>query len=81
VEDIPAGGTVVAGSHAFAALDPIPLGHKVALADIAVGQGVVKYGEVIGLCQAPIARGNHVHRHNLDHRVDELIFKLREEAR
>jgi (2R)-sulfolactate sulfo-lyase subunit alpha len=48
-----------------AALEAIPLGHKVALADIADGDTVLKYGHDIGRAVAPIRRGGHVHVHNL----------------
>ena len=44
----------------------IPFGHKVALAPIAAGQPVIKYGEVIGLTTAEIAPGEHVHIHNVE---------------
>ncbi len=43
----------------------IPLGHKVALRDFAVGDTVVKYGEDIGKVVAAIRQGEHVHVHNL----------------
>lgn len=43
----------------------IPLGHKVALTDIAKGAEVIKYDEVIGLATKPIKKGQHVHTHNL----------------
>jgi len=46
-------------------LDDIPLGHKVALADLAAGAGVIKYGVDIGRVAAAIRRGEHVHVHNL----------------
>ncbi len=46
-------------------LNDIPIGHKVALRDIAVGEGVVKYGVDIGRVVAPIKKGEHVHVHNL----------------
>ena len=42
-----------------------PIGHKVALADLAEGQDVVKYGEVVGRMVAPARRGDHVHTHNM----------------
>jgi (2R)-sulfolactate sulfo-lyase subunit alpha len=42
-----------------------PIGHKVALADLAEGQDVIKYGEVVGRMVAPAARGDHVHTHNM----------------
>ena len=44
---------------------PIPLGHKVALRDLAPGVPVTEYGEVIGLTRAAVAAGDHVHTHNL----------------
>jgi (2R)-sulfolactate sulfo-lyase subunit alpha len=43
----------------------IPLGHKVALQDMAVGDTVVKYGVDIGKVVAPIRRGQHAHVHNI----------------
>ena len=46
------------------ARDAIPLGHKLALADIADGDTVVKYGHDIGRTVAAIAKGQHVHVHN-----------------
>ena len=45
--------------------EAVPLGHKVALADLATGDTVLKYGEDIGRIVAPVARGAHVHVHNL----------------
>jgi (2R)-sulfolactate sulfo-lyase subunit alpha len=43
----------------------VPIGHKIALRDLAVGDTVIKYGEDIGKVVAPIAKGDHVHTHNL----------------
>ena len=43
----------------------VPLGHKFALLDIPAGSPVIKYGEPIGLAGRPIARGEHVHVHNV----------------
>lgn len=43
----------------------IPFGHKIALVDIEAEQPVIKYGEVIGLAAEKIARGQHVHIHNV----------------
>jgi (2R)-sulfolactate sulfo-lyase subunit alpha len=45
--------------------DPVALGHKVALVDIARGEKVVKYNRPIGNSTQDIARGSHVHTHNL----------------
>lgn len=47
------------------ALDDIPIGHKLALRDYQPGETVIKYGADIGRVVAPIARGGHVHVHNL----------------
>jgi (2R)-sulfolactate sulfo-lyase subunit alpha len=47
------------------ALMDIPLGHKIALADMKVGDAVLKYGADIGKVVAPILKGEHVHIHNL----------------
>ena len=43
----------------------IPLGHKVALKDMAVGDTVIKYGVDIGKVVVPILRGQHAHVHNI----------------
>ena len=47
------------------AREPIPEGHKVALREIATGAVVLKYGHPIGMAARDIARGEHVHTHNL----------------
>ncbi len=47
------------------AAQKIPLGHKIALIDIAKGDEVVKYNETIGVATKPIKKGQHVHTHNL----------------
>ncbi|MFP3975548.1 MAG: UxaA family hydrolase [Dehalococcoidia bacterium] len=44
----------------------VPFGHKLALRDITVGEEVMKYGEVIGLASKDIAKGEHVHVHNVE---------------
>ncbi|HUX11573.1 MAG TPA: UxaA family hydrolase [Spirochaetia bacterium] len=43
----------------------IPLGHKIAVRDVAVGKDVIKYGRPIGRASAEIRKGSHVHTHNL----------------
>lgn len=43
----------------------IPLGHKIALADMKTGDTVLKYSTDIGKVVAPIRKGEHVHIHNL----------------
>ncbi len=46
-------------------LDDVPIGHKLALQDIASGDTVLKYGHDIGRAIADIPKGGHVHVHNL----------------
>jgi (2R)-sulfolactate sulfo-lyase subunit alpha len=43
----------------------VPIGHKVALRDLAVGDTVIKYGQDIGRIVQAVATGHHVHTHNL----------------
>ncbi|MDE2229865.1 MAG: UxaA family hydrolase [Alphaproteobacteria bacterium] len=47
------------------ARDAIPLGHKIALKDIAAGETVLKYGADIGRATQAIAKGGHAHIHNM----------------
>ena len=49
----------------ISSLQPIPLGHKIALKDFKVGDTAIKYGEDIGKVVAEIRAGEHVHVHNL----------------
>ena len=43
----------------------IPIGHKVALKDMAAGDTVIKYGVDIGKVVQPIRKGGHAHVHNI----------------
>jgi len=43
----------------------VPPGHKVATRDIAIGEPVRRYNQIIGFASKPIATGEHVHTHNL----------------
>ena len=45
--------------------DKVPLGHKVAMRDLAEAKAVIKYGRQIGKAVRAIAKGAHVHTHNL----------------
>jgi hypothetical protein len=69
LDDIASGAQVRVRSEGrvteLVASQPINLGHKVALVDLAPGDAIVKYGETIGVASAPIAKGHHVHVHNL----------------
>jgi altronate dehydratase small subunit len=54
-----------AGDVEITALEPIALCHKIALSDVAIGEAIVKYGEIIGEATTSIRRGAWVHVHNL----------------
>jgi (2R)-sulfolactate sulfo-lyase subunit alpha len=71
VEDLAAGTDMLAviteddSDFRILAKQAVPIGHKIALNDLKVGDTVLKYGEDIGKVVAPIAKGEHVHTHNL----------------
>jgi (2R)-sulfolactate sulfo-lyase subunit alpha len=46
------------------ALDPIPLGHKIAVTDLKSGDTIMKYGHDVGKLIAEVGKGHHVHVHN-----------------
>ena len=52
----------------------IPPGHKVATRNIAVGEPVRRYNQIIGFASKAIAAGEHVHTHNLDMGPDKGDF-------
>ena len=43
----------------------VPIGHKIALKDLAAGETVWKYGEDIGKTTANAGKGDHLHVHNM----------------
>jgi (2R)-sulfolactate sulfo-lyase subunit alpha len=74
VQDLTPGTTVHVrvlkedGGFELEAREEIPLGHKIALRDLEADQDVTEYSETIGYAAEPIARGGHVHVHNLKSR-------------
>jgi altronate hydrolase len=60
------------GDRRIKALDPVPAGHKIALAPIAVGEAVRRYGQVMGRASRAIEPGRHVHTHNVGY--EEITF-------
>jgi altronate hydrolase len=66
LKDLKKGETLVlADGRTISLLTDVPFSHKVALADIAGGQEIIKYGENIGEAKEDIRRGQWVHTHNL----------------
>ena len=53
------------GPRLIAPVEPIPAGHKVALADVEPGEKIVKFGQTIGTASCRIEKGRHVHDHNV----------------
>ena len=54
----------------------IPLGHKIALADIRKGDLVKKYGHVIGIATKDIKKGDWIHTHNLTSQYLKEVLNL-----
>jgi (2R)-sulfolactate sulfo-lyase subunit alpha len=44
--------------------DSIPIGHKLAVRDLAEGDAIMKYNVDIGRVIKPIKKGEHLHVHN-----------------
>jgi galactarate dehydratase len=65
-EGLPAGRRLDDGT---VLLEPVPMGHKVALADLEESSPIIRYGEVIGQAVRTIRRGS---------RVDESLVRLPE---
>jgi len=63
--DINAGEKISQDGREVSAVEAIPRGHKIATADIAKGDGIIKYGERMGHATKSIATGSHVHTHNV----------------
>lgn len=63
--DLNEGDVVEQDDFIITVLNRIPRGHKIASSDIAKNDGIIKYGERMGHAVSPIARGEHVHTHNI----------------
>ena len=65
LQALPAGCEIVLAGQRLKVLDDVPRGHKVALTALSEGAPVIKYGYPIGHARQAIARGAHVHTHNV----------------
>lgn len=76
IGDIKITGDVPEVGYTVKSVQKIPFGHKIALRDIKKGEGIIKYGVVIGISTGDIQKGCHVHMHNMksayDYRSAEL---------
>jgi hypothetical protein len=63
--DIAAGERVELDGEAFTVPAAVELGHKLARRPLEADTRVLKYGAPIGSVKTRVARGEHVHLHNL----------------
>lgn len=73
LEVIPENTTVSVGETEVTTTMEIPAGHKFALADIAEGTPVIKYGFRIGIATAAVKKGEWIHTHNLKTGLGDLL--------
>lgn len=66
VRDIAASTEVRVNEHSVVLLNPVKVGHKFALKDIAKDERIVKYGAPIGRASRIIRAGEFVHTHNME---------------
>ena len=59
------GEVISVDDRSFTVTEEVRLGHKIALTDIASGEAVRKYGQIIGFMTHEVNSGEHVHSHNL----------------
>ncbi len=62
---LPEGETVLVDGHSVRLSRDLAMAHKIARCSIAAGDKILKYGAPIGVATADIARGEHVHVHNV----------------
>ncbi len=74
--EIAAGERVELDGESFVIPAAVELGHKLARRAIAPDERVLKYGAPIGSMKTAVARGEHVHLHNL--RSDYIPSTTRE---
>lgn len=65
LEAVNAGDEFQIAGKTIKAINPIPVGHKIAIASISTNQDIIKYGAPIGHATQTIFVGEHVHSHNL----------------
>lgn len=73
IREIKAGESVVVNGTEIKAVNDIPAGHKMALADMEEGTPVVKYGYSIGYTKTAVPQGGWIHVHNLKTGLGDLL--------
>ncbi|MEZ5926505.1 MAG: altronate dehydratase family protein [Hyphomicrobiaceae bacterium] len=59
----------------------VPRGHKLAVANIAKGEPVTKYGQIMGFATVDIVPGEHVHSHNCGFAAFERDYAFARDAK
>ena len=59
----------------------IPSGHKIATQNIAKGDAIRKYAQIIGYASTDIAAGDHVHTHNVEFRNTDADYEYSTDLR
>ncbi len=65
LQEVAAGEQLMLPDQTVIAVDAIPFGHKIALCQLDSGTDVRKFGAPFGVTTCTIARGAHVHTHNV----------------
>ena len=73
LRDLPPGLTVSVSGRAYRTAEPIPFGHKMALADMKRGTDVIKYGAPIGHTTTDVQAGQWLHSHNVATNLEGLL--------
>ncbi|HEX6063208.1 MAG TPA: altronate dehydratase family protein [Longimicrobiales bacterium] len=82
VQSLTAGTLADAAGEAVEVRQDVPAGHKVALADLAAGSTIVKYGFPIGVLTTDVTKGSWIHGDQLKTRLEgEIEYSFRNGVR
>ncbi|MGE5379701.1 MAG: UxaA family hydrolase [Methylocystaceae bacterium] len=73
INDLKKDQTVVVEGQSITLQDDIPMGHKIALNDIAAGEDIIRFGNAIGHATKAISKGELVHIHNVFTNLKDVI--------
>lgn len=73
LRDVKKGETILINNSQINVLEDIKSGYKIALDDIKSGKQIIKYGFPIGRAKADIRKGSHVHIHNIETNLGEIL--------
>lgn len=80
LDDLEAGRSIEHDGDVITLAEDVAFGHKVALTDIAAGETVRKYGEVIGRTSRDVTAGEWVHTQNAESTRGRGDLAVTEEA-